>query len=203
MTPSRSIGQATNTCALCVIRTQICVYNTQMARPPITAAHIAALTGYSRDQLRGLLAELSPFSQRKGEARVANIYSSHDVIVIAICCRLEVHYGLKRAVVAALSEVISPCVAVPRPLIQGARLVLEFDPPAAHYVEHVDDIADGLVVALDPIFATIDPFVAGSFFGSTMVQGDLKFPLLALPRTVSPRRAKAMISSQPKRRSSR
>lgn len=174
-----------------------------MARRPITVADLAALTGYSRDQLRGLLAELPLFTQRKGEARVANIYSSHDVLVVALCCRLETRYGLKRAAVAALSEVIARCVAVPRPLAQGARLVLDLQPPAAHYFERVDDLTDGLVVALDPIFATIDAFLAGSFVVSSMSQRDLKFPLLSLPPAASPGRVKAMTSPPAKRRSAR
>ena len=174
-----------------------------MARRPITAADLAALTSYSRDQLRGLLAELPLFAQRKGEARVANIYSSHDVLVVVICCRLETQYGLKRAAVAALSEVIAPCLAVPRPIAQGARLVLGFQPPAAQYVECVDDLADGLVVALDPIFAAIDTCLAASFVASSIEQQDLKFPLLAVQPIASPRRTKAMSSPPTKRRLAR
>lgn len=174
-----------------------------MARRPITAADLAALTGYSRDQLRGLLAELPLFAQRKGEARVANIYSGHDVLVVAICCRLETQYGLKRVAVAALSEVIASCMAAPRPLAQGSRLVLALQPPAARYVKRVDDLADGLVIALDPVFATVDAYLADSFVASSMAQRDLTFPLVALPSTTSHRRTSAGISSPAKRRSIR
>lgn len=174
-----------------------------MARRQITAADLAALTGYSRDQLRGLLAELPLFTQRKGEARVANIYSSHDMLVVSICCRLETQYGLKRAAVAALSEVIAPCLAVPRPLAQGARLVLDLQPPAAHYVERVHDLADGLVVALAPIFATIDAYLASSFVSSSMAQWNLKFPPLAMPPAASPRHMTTMRSTPAKRRAAR
>jgi hypothetical protein len=174
-----------------------------MVARQVTAADLVAITGYSRDQLRGLLAELPLFAQRKGEARVANIYSRQDVLVVAICCRLETQYGLKRAAVAALSEVIARCLVAPRQLGNGARLVLKLQPPAAQFVERVDDLADGLVVALDSIFDTINACQAASFVASSRAQRDLEFPLHALPPDTSPRRVKAMTSLSANRRSTR
>jgi hypothetical protein len=173
-----------------------------MGHREITAADLTALTGYSRDQLRGLLAELPAFAKRKGEARVANRYSSHDVLLIVICSRLETQYGLKRAVVAALSAPIARCLAAPRALSNGARLVLEFQPQRARYVERLDDLSDGLVVALDPIFSAIDASLAPSFVFSSMSQRDLAFPPNALPPPAA-RLPRPASSTSSKRRAAR
>ena len=40
---------------------------------PITISDLCELTGYSRDQMRGLLAELPRFARRRAEARVARL----------------------------------------------------------------------------------------------------------------------------------
>lgn len=151
-----------------------------MARE-ITIGDLCELTGYSRDQLRGLLSELPQYAKRKGEARIANVYSSHDVLVVAICCRLESQYGLKRAAVAALSQALGQALAVPRPAAKGVRLVLGLQPPAVQYVARVDDLADGLVVALDPIFATIDAYLMPYPAHSSMYQRELGFAPVGLP----------------------
>jgi hypothetical protein len=147
----------------------------------ITIGNLCELSGYSRDQIRGLLSELPQYAKRKGEPRVANVYSSHDMLVVMICCRLESQYGLKRTAVAMLSQTIAQTLAVPRLAAKGARLVLRLDPPTAKYVERVDDLLDGLVVALDPIFTSIDAYLATFPVHSSMYQRELTFAPVALP----------------------
>lgn len=126
---------------------------------PITISDLCELTGYSRDQMRGLLAELPRFTRRRTEARVARVYSNHDVMLVALLCRLETAYGLKRSVVSALSEPIATAVTAPREVSKQACLILRIHDLACEYVDGPPSINDGLVVALAPIFLAIDSYL--------------------------------------------
>jgi hypothetical protein len=126
---------------------------------PITIGDLCELTGYSRDQMRGLLAELPRFARRRAAARIARVYSNHDVLIVALLCRLETAYGLKRSAVTALCESIAITLATPREVSDRARLVLHVDDGKCEYVEGVPSIEDGLVVALAPIFLAIDSYL--------------------------------------------
>ena len=142
---------------ICVGHTQICVYDTQMR--PIIVSDLCGLTGYSRDQIRGLLAELPRFACRRAEARVARVYSSHDLVLVVLLCRLETIYGLKRSVVSALCEPIAATLAEPREASKQACLIVRVHNATCEYVDAAPLIDDGLVVALDPIFLAIDTYL--------------------------------------------
>lgn len=125
----------------------------------ITISDLCELTGYSRDQMRGLLAELPRFAQRRTEARVAREYSNHDVVLVSVLCRLETVYGLKRSVVSALCESIAATLTVPRKVSKDACLILRVHGSACEYVDAAPQIDDGLVVALAPVFLAIDSYL--------------------------------------------
>lgn len=126
---------------------------------PITISDLCELTGYSRDQMRGLLAELPRFARRRAEARVARVYSNHDVMLVVLLCRLETVYGLKRSVVSALSEPIAATLTAPREVSKQACLILRVHDATCEYVDASPLIDDGLVVALGPIFLAIDSYL--------------------------------------------
>lgn len=126
---------------------------------PITIGDLCELTGYSRDQMRGLLAELPRFARRRAAARVARVYSNHDVLIVALLCRLETVYWLKRSAVTALCEPIATTLATPREVSNRARLVVHIDDGRCEYVEGEPSVEDGLVVALAPIFLAIDSYL--------------------------------------------
>lgn len=126
---------------------------------PITISDLCELTGYSRDQMRGLLAELPRFALRRVEARVARVYSNHDVMLVVLLCRLETVYGLKRSVVSALCERIAKALTAPREVSKQACLVLRVHDATCKYVDAAPLIDDGLVVALGPIFLAIDSYL--------------------------------------------
>lgn len=126
---------------------------------PITISDLCELTGYSRDQLRGLLAELPRFACRRAEARVARVYSNHDAMLLVLLSRLETVYGLKRSVVSALCESIATTLTAPREVSKQACLVLRIQDAACEYVDGTPQIEDGLVVALAPIFLAIDSYL--------------------------------------------
>lgn len=137
--------------------TRLCAYNTQMRR--ITTSDLCELTGYSRDQMRGLLAELPRFACRYTEARVARVYSNSDVILMVLLCRLEAAYGLKRGVVSGLCEPIAAALTVPRKVSARACLVVRVQDTTCEYIDEPRLIEDGLVVSLGPIFMAIDSYL--------------------------------------------
>jgi hypothetical protein len=137
---------------------------------PIIVSDLCELTGYSRDQMRGLLAELPRFACRRAEARVARVYSSHDVVLVVLLCRLETIYGLKRSVVSALCESIAATLAGPREASKQACLIVRVHDATCEYVDAAPLIDDGLVVALDPIFLAIDTYL----LPTPLVQRDMR-----------------------------
>lgn len=126
---------------------------------PITISDLCDLTGYSRDQMRGLLAEIHRFARRPTEARVARVYSNHDAILVVLLCRLETMYGLKRSVVAGMCEPIAEALLVPREVSKNACLVLRVQDATCEYFDPPPQIDDGLTVALSPIFLAVDTYL--------------------------------------------
>lgn len=126
---------------------------------PITMSDLCELTGYSRHQLRSLLDELPRFSNRHAAARVARVFSNHDVMLLAVLCRLESGYGLRRDVVAALCEPIAASLLAPRQVSSKACLVIDLCRMSCNRADSVPLIDDGLIVALEPIFLNIDSYL--------------------------------------------
>lgn len=139
----------------------------------ITIGDLCELTGYSRDQLRGLLAELPRFARRDATARIARVYSNHDALLVVLLCRLETVYGIKRALVAQLNEPIAAAVSSPRQVSDQARLLIRLgDKQLCQYVEGAASVEEGLVVPLGPVFAILDSYLAPTPF----VQRELGLP---------------------------
>lgn len=141
---------------------------------------LCVLSGYSRDQVRGLLDKLPMYAERRGKARIATVYTAQDLIVVVLCCRLETRYCLRREAVSTLAPHISKELARPRSVDRHARLVLKFDPPSATYVEKVNDLADGLIVALEPVFEQVDDYLLPSHSLRVSTQRDLALGPVAL-----------------------
>lgn len=160
-----------------------------------TIGDLCELTGYSRDQLRGLTSELPRFSQRSAAARVARVYSNHDVLVLVLLCHLETQYGLRRAVVASFCEHIAETLAVPRSVSIGSKLVLHFGQMRCDFVEGSVAIEDGVVVALDPVFTALDSYLVPvplvqREVGFTTVQSQLRKKVAEKPANTKRRASK-------------
>ena len=116
---------------------------------PITMTDLCELSGYTRHQMRGFLGELPMYGKRKGNARVAIEYSTHDLLIVTVCCRLDTRYGIKRQTVCAFADGIARILGGPDRVKQSGRLVLKFDQIQVDYVEQLGtQIGDGVVVAL-------------------------------------------------------
>lgn len=139
----------------------------------LTMSDLCVIAGYSRDQMRGLLDSLPIYANRGGEARVASVFDAHDLLVVALCCRLEAHYCLKRQAVAAFSADMFKELSGPRSSVRGACLVLQFDPPSARYLEAVDEPLDGLIVPLESLFDQVDDYLLPGRANTRSKQGEL------------------------------
>lgn len=132
-----------------------------MRKRKITAADICEVTGYNRDQLRGLLQKLPLYLEHPRSPRVAREYTRHDLVVLSVVVRLETKHGLQRAAVAAVVEQIDRELRGPRPTNPSRMLLVSIDPPSVtHLAEKYTD-EEGTVVALGPVYKQVDDYLDG------------------------------------------
>lgn len=122
-------------------------------------ADLLAISGYTRDQMRGLLDAMPAYASRNTQVRVAKQYTAQDLLVVRTCSQLESWYGLQRGTVAGFSDALRSALSGPRPVSATARLLLTFDPVDVRYVEATDSIGEGLLIPLAPIFQAVDEYL--------------------------------------------
>jgi hypothetical protein len=132
-----------------------------MARRKITVADICEVTGYSRDQLHGLLKKLPLYAEPAGSPRVAREFTRHDVLVLSAAVRLEKNHGLQRSAIAAIIERIHAELLGPRPTNPAPFLLVSVDPPVATYLMEKERASEGTLVALGPLFRKLDDYLDG------------------------------------------
>lgn len=120
---------------------------------------LCELTRYSRDQMRGLLAELPRFAHRRSAARIARVYSNQDVVLVVLLCRLETHYGLKRGVVSTLCEPIAAALEEMREVGDQPCLIVQIHEAMCECVNTTPSLDEGLVVSLGPILLSVDRYL--------------------------------------------
>jgi hypothetical protein len=151
-----------------------------MAPRKLTANDLCALTGSTRDQMRGLLAKLPMYARREAQARVASEYTTHDLVLVLICCLLDGRFGLKREAVVALAPSIEQALA--RPASAGASewLVMRLDPPQADRLERPATVDDGIVMSLDRVFEQVNHYLVPGGTVRREVQGNLALGPVAM-----------------------
>jgi hypothetical protein len=122
-------------------------------------ADLLAISGYTRDQMRGLLDAMPAYASRNTQVRVAKQYTAQDLLVVRACSQLESRYGLQRGTVAGFSDSVRSVLSGPRPVSSSARLLLTFEPADVRYVEATESIEEGLLVPLAPIFQAVDEYL--------------------------------------------
>lgn len=130
-----------------------------MSSRSLTMADLLAISGYTRDQMRGLLDAIPAYASRNTRVRVAKQYSAQDLLLVRTCSQLECHYGMQRGAVAGFSDALRSVLSGPKPVSATARLLLTFDPADVRYVEATDSIEEGLLVPLAPIFQAVDEYL--------------------------------------------
>jgi hypothetical protein len=146
-------------------------------------ADLLAISGYTRDQMRGLLDAMPAYASRNTQVRVAKQYTAQDLLVVRTCSQLESRYGLQRGAVAGLSDALRSTLSGPRPVSATARLLLTLDPPDVRYVEVTESIEEGLLVPLAPIFRAVDEYLLPGRAWLDWGQRELGFGPLAVSST--------------------
>jgi len=135
---------------------------------------LAAVTGYTRFQMRGLLSEVFPHpGRKKGAAASQRTFSPHDLLVIAVACEIERKYGVKRALLALVGEALRKTLTGPRAANRNARLVVTFAPPEVTYLVSEAPVSEGLVLMLGGLFAKVDEYLGVSGSANDSNQTDL------------------------------
>lgn len=130
-----------------------------MSSRSLTMSDLLAISGYTRDQMRGLLDAMPAYASRNKQVRVAKQYTAQDLLVVRACSQLESRYGLQRGTVAGFSDALRTVLSGPRPVSATARLLLTFDPAEVRYVEAMESIGEGLLVPLAPFFQAVDEYL--------------------------------------------
>lgn len=154
-----------------------------MAKRKITTADICEVTGYNRDQLRGLLQKLPIYADHLGSPRVAREFTRHDLVVLSIAVRLQMKHGLQRSAVAAVVDQIHEELRGPRSANPSPLLIISFDPPSATYLTDRSIEKEGTVVALEPVFRQVDDYLDGG-----PIENNLQSSLPFGPSIVSQRK---------------
>lgn len=129
-----------------------------MRQRKLTAADVCEVTGYNRDQLRGVLKELPMLSAPPAE-RMARAFTAQDLIVLSVVHGLDVVVGMRRKAIAALFAKLQSALSGPKKVAANARLVITFAPYRVEYIDGDSAVEEGVVVSLDPIFSRVDGYL--------------------------------------------
>ncbi len=130
-----------------------------MSSRSLTVSDLLAISGYTRDQMRGLLDAIPAYASRNTSVRVAKRYTALDLLVVRACSQLEHRYGLQRGTVADFSDALRSVLSGPRPASVTTHLLLTFEPVDARYVEATESVSEGLIIPLAPIFQVVDDYL--------------------------------------------
>lgn len=139
----------------------------------LTAADVCEVTGYNRDQLRGVLRELPQWSAAPAE-RMARAFSAHDLIVLSVVHTLDAVIGIRRKTIASLFPQLRSALSGPKRVAASARLVITFAPLRVEYLDGKVVAQEGVVVSLQPIFDRVDQYLGASQLLAANSQTDLR-----------------------------
>lgn len=122
----------------------------------LTLTDIEAITGYTRNQARGVLDSLPQYANAPKLERVAQEYTPHDLLVVSVVACLERTHRVQRSAIAEVFEAIYKELHGPRPQNRSPLLHVTFEPPTAVYCSDQQVVSEGITVALGPIFEKVD-----------------------------------------------
>ena len=128
------------------------------------------VTGYTRDQMRGMLRDLPPFVKGHSEGR-NKTFSRIDLLTISVITLMEERYGVKRSAIAQFVQQLGAALSAPRLIDPRARLKVIAEPPQVTFLTEDLPVSEGLIIPLGPIFKTIDHYLGAH--SDTDGQGEL------------------------------
>lgn len=141
----------------------------------LTASDICEVTGYNRDQLRGLMEELPKWSAAPAE-RMARAYTAHDLIVLCVVHTLETIAGVRRKTIASFFRQLQGALSGPKPAAASARLMISFAPMRVEYLDGRTPSVEGVSVfiPLQPILDRVDRYLGAVQIPVSNSQADLR-----------------------------
>ena len=143
-----------------------------MKNRKLTVADVCEVTGYNRDQLKGLLNKLPQLGERSVSPRVAREFTPQEMVVLKVIFILEDRIGINRTNTTSIAVLLSKALSGPKKIDKDARLFISFDPISVHYGEKGLLDRDGIVISLGSILERVDQYLMP---GITFRQADLTF----------------------------
>lgn len=146
-----------------------------MASILLTISDLSTVVGYTRFQMRGLLADVFPPTEWTKKGRSQRKFSPQELLLVAVACELEKKYGIKRNVVALVADALRRTLSGPRSANTNVRLAITFVPPTATYLRDDQTVKEGLILPLGDVFASVDEYLGVT--SSNRDQGQVALPL--------------------------
>lgn len=126
----------------------------------ITMSDACEVTGYTRDQMRGMLRDLPLFAP-PSSPRTARTFTRNELLVICVVAVLESRYGLRRGAIVNLIPALMSTLQGPRVANKTAHLNLVIDPCSVTYLPDNTAGLEGIILPLGSIFERVDHYLGG------------------------------------------
>lgn len=137
----------------------------------ITVADACDVTGYTRNQLRGMLRDLPMFVSHNSMPKSARTFTRNELLVICAIAEMETRYGIRRTAIGTIVRKLTESLQGPRPVNPHARLLILFQPCTVTYLAEDSHVTEGVVIPLGPIFDRVDRYLGA--YSDTGVQTEL------------------------------
>lgn len=126
----------------------------------ITNRDVCEVSGYNKDELRGVCDTFGIHRDQQVAPRVAREYSRQQLLLITVIRHLETVYGMRRNAIESVFLPLTVALSRPRKVNRKARLLVRLFPPSVSYVDSVTESTDGILVGLQPVFDRVDAHFA-------------------------------------------
>lgn len=136
-----------------------CVKITAMKPRKISVSDVCELTGYTRNQLRGLLRDMPSFVCHEPLPRSGRTFTRGELVVLCVITEMEATYGMRRASIGTVLQPLLSAIQTPRS--PGRKSVLNVV-MVSQTVLHLDSpnfATEGLIVPLEPIYERIEKYL--------------------------------------------
>lgn len=130
-----------------------------MKKRKLTATDVCEVTGYNRDQLKGLLKKLPQFAKSEISLGVVREFTPQEMVVLRIIFILENRIGINRTNTASIAGHLSMALSGPKELDKNAHLFISFDPVSVQYGTKGLPKNDGVVLSLGSVFERVDRYL--------------------------------------------
>lgn len=119
------------------------------------------VTGYTRNQLRGMLRDLPQFVHSQSATRSARTFTRNELLTVCVIAEMESRYGTRRNAIGTIVGQLLSTLQGPRPVEPGARLNVIFESSLVAYLPENSNVSEGILIPLGPIFERVDHYLGG------------------------------------------